>query len=780
MSIKAKDIRNIAIIGHSGEGKTSVCEAILFNGGSTDRLGKVTEGNTVTDYDEQEIARKMSISLSMAYTMWDGVKLNLLDVPGFYDFEGERNEALRAAGGALIVTSASGTLSVGTEKSIDTCLKAKIPMVIFINGVDKENADYKGTVAALTEKYAGKIAPIQIPIMEGNKMVGYVNALKETCYRFADEAQKKSIPIPEDLKGTLAEMQANLMETAAENDEALLDKYFEEGSLSKDETIHGIRKGIYNVNTIPVMAGSALQNRGIINLMDEIVKYMPSAEERREMLASGVEKDDMIEVTCTEDGPFAAQVFKTVVDPFVGKMNVMKVFRGSLKAGSSVYNAATGKTERISQIYLLKGKKQETVSELTAGDIGAVSKLAATNTGDTLCDENAKLRFDPIHFPRPVLSMAIYAEKKGEEDKIFQGLNRLAEEDYSFSVSKNADTGEMIISGQGETHLDVINKKLKAKFNVSALLKTPKIAYKETIRKTVEAEGKHKKQSGGHGQYGHCKVRFEPFDGDFEFAEEVVGGSVPKQYIPAVEKGLVECLPHGVLAGYPVTGLRAVLYDGSYHDVDSSEMAFKLAAALAFKEGLKNANPVLLEPIMKRQDTRHRHDGRHAGCERRSAAGGNTKICDRSPQHDAGARQVRGGTRTLRRSALCRIGKDRESAQRGNAAINGRNDCRPQNFCGRIFYVLFSIPEGDPPMNRQTALSRLRQAQAAVSQNAAVAKSFAPLKQEKVKDKKHDNADDAENTGHQCRPPYDRDIHAGDKVQKKDERNADDRVDRDL
>ena len=599
MSIQAKDIRNIAVIGHSGEGKTSVCEAILFNGGATDRLGKVTEGNTVTDYDEQEISRKMSISLSTAYTMWEGVKLNLLDVPGFYDFEGERNEALRAAGGALIVTSASGALSVGTEKSIDTCLKAKIPMVIFINGVDKENADYKGTVAALTAKYAGKIAPIQIPIMEGNKMIGYVNALKETCYRFADEAQKKSIPIPEDLKGTLAEMQAKLTETAAENDEALLDKYFEEGSLSKDEIIHGIRKGIYNVNTIPVMAGSALQNRGIINLMDEIVKYMPSAEERREMLASGVEKDDMIEVSCTEDGPFAAQVFKTVVDPFVGKMNVMKVFRGSLKAGGTVYNATTGKTERISQIYLLKGKKQEAVAELTAGDIGAVSKLTATNTGDTLCDENAKLKFDPTHVPLSELSIAIDAEKQGEEDKIFQGLNRLAEEDFSFTVNKDASTGEMLINGQGETHLDVINKKLKAKFNVSALLKTPKIAYKETIRKTVEAEGKHKKQSGGHGQYGHCKIRFEPFDGDFEFAEEVVGGSVPKQYIPAVEKGLIECLPHGVLAGYPVTGLRAVLYDGSYHDVDSSEMAFKLAAALAFKEGLKNANPVLLEPIMK-------------------------------------------------------------------------------------------------------------------------------------------------------------------------------------
>ena len=599
MSIHGKNIRNIAVIGHSGEGKTSVCEAILFNGGSTDRLGKVTDGTTVTDYDEQEIARKMSISLAAAYTMWDGVKLNLLDVPGFYDFEGEENEALRAAGGALIVTGASGALSVGAEKAIDKCLKNKIPMVLFINGMDKENANYAGTVNALKAKYAGKIAPIQIPLMEGNKMVGYVNALKETCYRFADEAQKKPTPIPAELKGTLEEMQANLTETAAENDDTLLDKYFEEGTLTKDEIIHGIRKGIYNVNTIPVMAGSALQNRGIINLMDEIVKYMPSAEERREMLATGVDKDELIGVTCTTDGPFAAQVFKTVVDPFVGKLNLMKVFRGTLRTGTTVYNATTGKTERINQIYLLKGKKQEPASELGAGDIGAVNKLTATNTGDTLCDESAKVRFDPIHFPRPVLSMAIYAEKKGEEDKIFQGLNKLAEEDYTYTVAKDPETGEMLISGQGETHLDVINRKLKAKFNVSALLKTPKIAYRETIRKTVEADGKHKKQSGGHGQYGHCKIRFEPYDGDFEFAEEVVGGSVPKQYIPAVEKGLLECLPHGVLAGYPVTGLRAVLYDGSYHDVDSSEMAFKLAAALAFKEGLKNAKPVLLEPVMK-------------------------------------------------------------------------------------------------------------------------------------------------------------------------------------
>ena len=597
MSINSNNIRNIAVIGHSGEGKTSVVEAILFNAHATDRLGKVVDGNTVTDSDEQEIARKMSISLSVAYAMWEGVKINLLDSPGFYDFEGEENEALRAAGGALIVTGASGSVSVGAEKAIDKCLKNKIPMVLFINGMDKENADYTGTVAALKEKYKGKIAPIQIPLMEGNKMVGYVNALTERAYRFTGEGLK-DIDIPADSKHTLVSMQESLAETAAENDEALMDKYFEEGTLSREDTIRGIRKGIHSVSTITVMAGSATQNRGIINLIGEIVKYMPSAEERREMLATSLATDDPVSVTC-EEGPFAAQVFKTVVDPFVGKLNVMKVFRGTLKSGTTVYNATTGKTERINQIYLLRGKKQEPVSELSAGDIGAVNKLAATNTGDTLCDENVKVKFDPIHFPRPVLSMAIYAEKKGEEDKIFQGLNKLAEEDYTFTVTKNKETGEMLINGQGETHLDVINRKLKAKFNVSALLKTPKIAYRETIRKTVEAEGKHKKQSGGHGQYGHCKVRFEPFEGEFEFAEEVVGGSVPKQYIPAVEKGLIECLPHGVLAGYPVTGLRAVLYDGSYHDVDSSEMAFKLAAALAFKEGLKNAKPVLLEPVMK-------------------------------------------------------------------------------------------------------------------------------------------------------------------------------------
>ena len=598
MSISAEDIRNIAIVGHSGEGKTTLCEAILFNGGSVERMGKVDAGTTVSDFDEQEIARKMSVSLSVSYTIWKETKLNLLDVPGFYDFEGEFNEAMRACGAALVVMGANGTVTVGAEKAIAQCLRAKKPLIIFINGMDKENADYHGTVTALQEKYHGKIAPIQLPIMEGNKMTGMINALTDKAYHFTNQGPQE-IPIPEDRKEELEAMQFSLMETAAENDDVLLEKYFETGYLTREEAIHGIRKGISSMNTIPVMAGSALQNRGVINLMNEIVKYMPQAAERKEILATDLVKDEVIGIACEENKPFAAQVFKTAVDPFVGKMNYLRVCRGTLKTGMTVLNPNTGAQERINAIYLVRGKKQEAVAELNAGDIGAVSKLTDTNTGDTLCDESAPVKFDPILFPKPVLFMAVYARTRGTEDKIFSGLSRLAEEDKSFTVVKNAETGEMLIGGQGEIHLDVICKKLKSKFGAEADLRTPAVAYKETILGTSTAEGKYKKQTGGHGQYGHCKMRFEPCEADFEFAEEVVGGAVPKQYIPAVEKGIIECLPHGVLAGYPVIRMKAVLYDGSYHDVDSSEAAFKAAAELAFREGMKNANPVLLEPYSK-------------------------------------------------------------------------------------------------------------------------------------------------------------------------------------
>ena len=598
MSVSAKNIRNIAIVGHSGEGKTTLCEAILFNGGAIERMGRVDTGTTVSDFDEQEIARKMSVSLSAAYTTWKDVKINLLDCPGFYDFEGEVNEAMRACGAAIVVMGANGTLTVGAEKAINQCLRAKKPLIIFINGMDKDNADYHGTVRALQEKYKNKIAPIQIPMMEGSKMTGNVNALTEKAYRFTNTGPEE-ITVPDAYRRDFDEMRLSLMEAAAENDDVLLEKYFEDGQLSREDIIHGIRKGIYNINVIPVMAGSALQNKGVINLMNEIVKYLPEAAERAEVPATDLQKDTVIGVTCEEAAPFAAQVFKTAVDPFVGKLNYLRVCRGVLKTGMTVLNPNTNTEERINTIYLVCGKKQVPVTELRAGDIGAVNKLQNTGTCDTLCDPASPVRFDPIPFPHPVLYMAVYAKVRGTEDKVFSGLARLAEEDRSFVVVKDHDTGETLAGGQGEVHLDVINKKLKAKFGAEADFRTPAIAYKETIRKTANAEGKYKKQTGGHGQYGHCKIRFEPCERDFEFAEEVVGGTVPKQYIPAVEKGLVECLPHGVLAGYPVIRLKAVLYDGSYHDVDSSEAAFKAAAELAFKEGLKNASPVLLEPLSR-------------------------------------------------------------------------------------------------------------------------------------------------------------------------------------
>ena len=598
MKYQGEHIRNVAVVGHSGEGKTTLCEAMLFNGGAIDRQGKVLDGTTVSDFDDLEKAKKMSIYTSCSYLVWKDVKINLLDLPGYYDFEGERSEGLRAAGGALLVIGANGVLPIGAESIVDYCLKLGKPLIIFINGMDKENADYLGTVQALRAKYAGKLAPIQIPIMENGKMQGCINALQERAYLFK-EGGPQEIPIPENMKDQVEEMKASLMETAAENDEFLLDKYFESGELTREETIHGIRLGIAAVNTIPVMAGSALQNRGVINLLNEIVTYMPQARERLNTMAEDLQADKVVSLRTDEDAPFAAQVFKTVIDPYSGKLSYIKNFRGVLKSGSTVWNANTECEERIGQVYLLRGKKMEPVDELGAGDIGAVNKLSNTNTGDTLCDMGAKVRFTPIHFPKPTLFMAVTSEKKGEEDKVFAGLAKLREEDYTFSIEKNVETGELLLGGQGDIQLETLVKKIKARYGVDVKLTAPKIAYRETIRGSAEAEGKHKKQSGGHGQYGHVKIRFSPTEEDFVFEEEVVGGAVPKNYFPAVEKGLRECMVSGPLAGYPVVGVKAVLYDGSYHDVDSNELSFKMAAAIAYKEGLKNAKPVLLEPIYR-------------------------------------------------------------------------------------------------------------------------------------------------------------------------------------
>lgn len=595
MKYETQNIRNIAVMGHSGVGKTSLCEAILYNAKATDRMGKVLDGNTVMDYDEQEIARKNSISLAVASCEYDNVKINLLDVPGIFDFEGEGVEALAAADAAIIVETAGGSVSVGTEKTIESCQAIKKPMMLFVNQVDKDNAVVIPTIDALQETYGNSVVVIALPIIDGNhKMQGYVNVIEKKAYIFGAGAPKET-EIPADLVAELDKCYNILVEAAAENDDELLEKYFGGEELTLEEIKLGLKKGIVSGSTIPVLSGSATANSGIINLMKEIVSVLPSPLDNTGDYS--IDGDNKSPYKVAVDGPCQVRVFKTIADPFVGKMNLIKVMGGTLKAGMTLNNMTCEKQEKIPTILLPKGKKQSQTDTLCAGDIGALSKLSYTNTGDTL-SEDGKVKFAPLAFPTPMIEMAVGAVKSNEDEKVIQGLYRLLEEDSTFSLKKNVETAEMLICGMGETHLDVICKKLKSKFNVEAKLVDPKIPYRETIRKTVEAEGKHKKQSGGHGQYGHCKMRFEPCEEEFLFDSEVVGGTVPKQYIPAIEKGLRECLPKGVLAGYPVVGLKAVVYDGSYHDVDSSEMAFKIAASLAFKEGLKNARPVILEPIM--------------------------------------------------------------------------------------------------------------------------------------------------------------------------------------
>ena len=593
----AENIRNIAIIGHSGEGKTSLAEALLFNGKTIDRIGKTSEKNTVMDFDEQETLRGISISLAAAYTVWENTKINIIDVPGFYDFEGEFEEAMRAVASAILVADANGSVSVGAEKSMDYCLKHHIPLIIFINGIDKENANYVATVEAFRAKYGKKIATMHTPIIRDGKMQGYVSVISGKAYEFMPGGRKE-VKVPDNMTAEVASLKESLTEAAAESSEEFIEKFLNDGWLSNDEIITGLKDGLFMGTTVPVMGGSATQNIGVINLMNEIVSILPSPKERKPVHATSDSGEDL-KISCDENAPFSALVFKTVADPFVGKLNMIRVFTGKLRSGMTVINKTTGEKERINTLYLMKGKKQEPVDEICAGDIGAVNKLSATNTGDTLTDESYGIKFDPIAFPKPVLTMAIKAAKGGDEDKVFTGLNRLKEEDPSFTVEKDAETGETVIRGQGETQLEILCKKVKSKFGAEAVLSDPKIAFRETIRKKVEAEGKHKKQTGGAGQFGVANIRFEPGaeDGVFEFVDAVVGGAVPKQFIPAVEKGLREAKEKGILAGYPVVNLKCTLFDGKYHPVDSKEVAFISAAKLAYEEAMAAASPVILEPI---------------------------------------------------------------------------------------------------------------------------------------------------------------------------------------
>lgn len=597
--IRTEEIRNIAIIGHSGEGKTTLTEAILFNAGAIDRQGKVDDGNTVSDFEQEEIARKTSISLTASRCEYTDRKnrhvvFNLLDVPGFFDFEGERSEALAAADNALIVTGANGTLTVGTEKAIEYCLKNKIPSILFINGLDKDNANFVKTVHAIKEKYGNKIAPMIIPNMVDEKMKGFV----KVAYGVLRDWERNEHPIPANLQSDYEEARLALCEAAAENDEGLLDKFFADGDLTGEEIERGVKLGVKACTTITVLGGSALKNQGIFNLMDKMVSTMLSPADAQPQKAFDDGKE--IEIRPDSGAPAVVRVFKTTVDPFVGRLNMFKVLNGTVKSGDTLIDGRTGEAQKISSIYYLRGKKQIPTDEIVAGDIGAFAKLGAVATGDAL-SVSGKIVTPTIKMPPAEYAMAIGSAKKGEEDKVFAGLKKLQEEDVSFRIEKNADTGEMLIVGVGDTQLSVLCKKLKNKFGCDAVLTEPKVAYRETIRKSAEGEGKHKKQSGGAGQYGHCKVRFEPGaeDGLYEFVDAVVGGVVPRQFIPAVDKGLKEAIKEGVLAGYPVVNLKCTLFDGSYHPVDSKEVAFVSAARLAYLDGMKKASPCILEPVMK-------------------------------------------------------------------------------------------------------------------------------------------------------------------------------------
>ena len=589
-------IRNVVVMGHGKCGKTSLTEAMLYNSGAIDRLGKSAEGTTVTDYDPEEMKRKFSISTALAAVAWKDMKYNIIDTPGFFDFAGGVREGLRAADSALVVLSGRSGVSVGTEQVFKLAKQKGVPIMFFVNKIDDARGDYEKTLEQMKEVFGKSVTPFVYPIKEGDEFKGFVDIVDMTARRY-EGADRVDIPVPEGMEAAVAPLREMIMEAVAETDEALMVKYFNGEEFTFDEIKQAIRKGVKEGSIYPVYCGAGLTNIGIRSLMDGIGKYLPAPSEITEM-AHLASNGDPVEVVQTQEETTSAIVFKTIADPYVGKMSLFRVYSGEIKSDSSLYNPNKGVVEKIGKVYFLCGKKQVETKSVRAGDIGAVNKLDKTKTGDTLCQQGKDIILTGIEFPAPVLSMAVRPKTKGDEEKLVSGLTRLNEEDPTFSITNNKETKQMLINGQGEQHIDVIVSKLLARYGVGVILEEPVVPYRETIRKKVTVEGKHKKQSGGHGQYGHVKIEFEPgLTEDMIFEENVFGGSVPKNYFPAVEKGLRESCEKGVLAGYPVVNLKATLLDGSYHPVDSSEMAFKTAASIAYKNGLTQAEPVLLEPI---------------------------------------------------------------------------------------------------------------------------------------------------------------------------------------
>ncbi|MBQ9325830.1 MAG: elongation factor G [Clostridia bacterium] len=595
------NIRNIALMGHGGEGKTTLTEAMLFAAHLIDRQGKVEDGNTVSDFDPEEIKRTCSISASVAPVDWAGKTMNIIDVPGYFDFAGEMTGPIRVVETAGIVMSAVTGVSVGSEKAFKLADQHKVCKMLIINQMDREHVNFENVLNALRERHGSSVVPVLAPLGEGPSFRGVVNILDQKAYEGAYD-KSKEVPMPADIKDKVDEWLEELTEAAAAADDDLMMKYLEGETLTQEEILLGFHKGMKDGSIIPVVAVSATTGVGIARMLDLMAKYLPSPGHMGlTHQGTNPKTGEPVERTSSDSEPFSAFIFKTIADPYVGKLSLFRIVSGMLTSQTTLYNANKDKNEKSSGMYVLRGKKQIQKQLLHAGDIGALSKLQFTSTGDTLCDPNNPVQYAALEYPLPCISKAVYAVKQGEEDKVFTGLSRLMEEDPSLSLEKNAETTETILSGLGEMHLDVVRNKLENKFGAKADLRDPKIPYRETIRKTVKVQGRHKKQSGGHGQFGDVWIEFSPIfdsDTDFEFEDAVVGGAVPRNFIPSVEKGLRENIVHGVLAGYPMVHLHAKLYDGSYHPVDSSEMAFKTAARIAYKKGCMEASPVLLEPIM--------------------------------------------------------------------------------------------------------------------------------------------------------------------------------------
>lgn len=595
-------IRNVALISHGGAGKTSLVEAMLYTTGTVNRLGNIEAGNTTTDFDPDEIKRQVTIGTALAPLEWKGVKINLLDTPGFFDFVGEVQGALRVADSAIVVVCAVSGVEVGTEKVWDYADDYQLPRLVYINKIDRENANFDAALEQLRKFFGLKVFPLQFPLGQESSFRGVIDLVKMKALVYTDKTglAMQEEAIPAELLGKAEELREQLIEAAAEADDALMEKYLEEEPLSEEEIGAALRKGTLEGTIVPVLCGAGAINYGVQPLLDLLVSAMPSPADRPPVQGSLPGAEETVLRQADPNEPLSALVFKTLADPYVGRINYFRVYSGTLKADTQVYNANKEKMERVGNVFFMRGKNQLQADEIGAGDIGAMAKLAATATGDTLSEKGSPLIFPSINFPVPVISFAVEPKSKGDEEKVSASFNRFLEEDPTFRVERNTETKEIIISGMGDLHLDVIVGRMASKFGVEVNLKTPKVPYRETVRGKSNKEGKYKKQSGGRGQYGHVYLEISPMPrGEgFVFEDRIVGGVVPRQYIPAVEKGVTEAMEEGNLAGYPLVDLKIALYDGSYHTVDSSELAFKIAASMALRAAIDEANPVLLEPIM--------------------------------------------------------------------------------------------------------------------------------------------------------------------------------------